>query len=203
LGINVAAGMGSDEDEEVIVGSDSNAHVTSSSSSPKPTKRSKSTTPNRNNITKDLKAVYTPLLSTIGLFGTILERAEAFIVANEMDDGLLFTLSAATLSTLAIEPSSGVRADAASLASIVQCSAMDLVGAIFRRYPRHRAIIVEDLFPLMLKLPSSKKSLRTFLVKKTVGGGGSGAGGSESVDYIQPITALTLMFVQSCVVMPV
>ena len=168
-------------------------------------KRAKTVSPNRGTVAKSLKAVYTPILSTIGTFGTILERSEAFINANEMDDRLLFTLSAAALSSLTIDPSPIVRADVGSLASIVQVSAMNLIAAIFSRYPRHRSIIIEDLFPLMLKLPTSKKSLRTYLVKKSAR--------SESLpttcvsvdgdhDYIQPISALTLLLTQSCVVMP-
>ena len=177
-----------------------------SSVSPK-RKRSKAVSPNRGTVAKSLKAVYTPILSTIGTFGTILERAEAFINANEMDDRLLFTLSAAALSSLTIDPSPIVRADVGSLASIVQVSAMDLIAAIFSRYPRHRSIIIEDLFPLMLKLPTSKKSLRTYLVKKSARSAslplnGSGVSGSSGGDYIQPICALTLQLIQSCVVMP-
>ncbi|KAL7534879.1 hypothetical protein ACHAXR_010105 [Thalassiosira sp. AJA248-18] len=179
-------------------------------SSPK-AKRAKTASPNRNTIAKSLKAVYIPILSTVGTFGTIIERAEAFIIANEMDDRLLFTLSAAAMLslTIAIEPS--VRADVGSLASIVQVSAMDLITAMFGRYPRHRSIIIEDMFPLMLKLPTSKRSLRTYLVKKSSGMANNGvkkehhpasAGSSGDHAYIQPICALTLLLIQSCVVMP-
>lgn len=172
-------------------------------------KRAKTSSPTRGALAKSLRAVYGPVLSTVGTLGTILERAEAFVGTNEMDDRLLFTLSASALSSLTIDPSTAVRADAGSLASIVQVSSMDLVAAIFARYPRHRSIIVEDLFPLMLKLPTSKRSLRTYLVKKC--GGGAGRPSSSSAasppvagehDYIQPICALTLQLVQSCVVMP-
>ena len=168
-------------------------------------KRAKTVSPNRGTVAKSLKAVYTPILSTIGTFGTILERSEAFINANEMDDRLLFTLSSAALSSLTIDASTIVRADVGSLTSIVQVSAMDLIAAIFGRYPRHRSIIIEDLFPLMLKLPTSKKSLRTYLVKKSAKSAASSTtntvGGGDQ-DYIQPICALTLLLIQSCVVMP-
>ena len=175
-----------------------------SSKSPK-RKRAKTVSPNRGTVAKSLKAVYTPILSTIGTFGTILERSEAFINANEMDDRLLFTLSAAALSSLTIDPSPIVRADVGSLASIVQVSAMNLIAAIFSRYPRHRSIIIEDLFPLMLKLPTSKKSLRTYLVKKSARSASlptTCVSVDGDHDYIQPISALTLLLIQSCVVMP-
>ncbi|KAL9191509.1 hypothetical protein ACHAXT_001215 [Thalassiosira profunda] len=162
-------------------------------------KRAKTLSPTRSTVVKGLRSVYTPILSTVGALGTAIERAGAFVLANEMDDALLFTLSAAALSSLTIDPSTTVRVDAASLASIVQVSAMDLIAAIFGRYPRHRSIIVEDLFPLMLKLPTSKRSLRTYLVRR--GGSVVKKEGDEQA-YIQPICALTLLLVQSCVVMP-
>jgi cohesin loading factor subunit SCC2 len=171
--------------------------------SPK-TKRTKNVSPNRGAVAKSLKAVYAPILNTVGSFGTILERAEAFISVNEMDDRLLFALSAAALSTLTIDASPIVRADAASLTSIVHESAMDLIASMFGRYPRHRSIIVEDLFPLMLKLPTSKRSLRTYLVRKRSSAACSSvtASGPGDSDYIQPICAITLLLIQSCVVMP-
>ena len=166
-------------------------------------KRAKTVTPNRGAVTKCLKAVYMPILSKIGLIGTILERTEEFIIGNEVDDRLLFTLSAAALSSLTIDASPIARADVASLTSIVQESAINLITAIFCRYPR--SIIVEDLIPLMLKLPTSKRSLWTYLVKKRLSAActsmsASGSGGEN--DCIQPICALALLLIQSCVVMP-
>ena len=187
-----------------LSGSNSGDEGDGDSKSPK-RKRAKTVSPNRGTVAKSLKAVYTPILSTIGTFGTILERSEAFINANEMDDRLLFTLSAAALSSLTIDPSPIVRADVGSLASIIQVSAMNLIAAIFSRYPRHRSIIIEDLFPLMLKLPTSKKSLRTYLVKKSARSASlptTCVSVDGDHDYIQPISALTLLLIQSCVVMP-
>ena len=165
-------------------------------------KRAKTVPPNRGALAKSLKAIYTPILSTVGTFGTILERAEAFIVVNEMDDRLVFTLSAAVLSSLTIDASPLVRADVGSLTSIVQVSSMDLIAAIFGRYPRHRSIIVEDLFPLMLKLPTSKRSSRTHLVKKSSSSASPSKTSGFGGDFIQPISALVLQLIQSCVVMP-
>ena len=181
-------------------------------------KRTKTTHPNKGTIAKGLKSIYAYILNTVGIFGIIMERTQAFIVVNEMDDQLLFTLSAAALSSLTIDASPVVRADTGSLASIVHIFAMDLIAAVFGRYPRHRSIIVEDMFPLMLKLPSSKRSLRTYLVKKgaaTPWPNGSRSvssgmcakkehGASASGDHvcIQPLCALTLLLIQSCVVMP-
>lgn len=192
LGVNIKPGVESDGED----GDDGKAK-----------KKRRSVSPQRGVVAKSLKAVYAPILSTVGTFGTILERAEAFIIANEMDDRLLFTLSAAALSSLTIDASTVVRADTGSLASIVQVSALNLCAAMCTRYPRHRSILVEDLFPLMLKLPS-KKMLRNYLIKRNADAsvdmkpppGSQGMAGDHA--YIQPITALTLLLIQSCVVMP-
>ncbi len=187
LGMSLAVALKEEVDEE-----------------PMPRAKRVKTSPQRGAVAKGLKAVYSPLLSTVGTFGTILERAKAFIVANEMDDRLLFTLSAAAFLSLAINASPAVRADVGSLASIVQMSAMDLIAAMFGRYPRHRSIIVEDLFPLMLKLPTLKRSLRAYPVGR--GGGVVKRERPQSHDgdhdYIQPVCALILVLVQSSVVMP-
>mmetsp|Transcript_29228 Transcript_29228/g.60734 ORF Transcript_29228/g.60734 Transcript_29228/m.60734 type:complete len:1733 (-) Transcript_29228:882-6080(-) len=190
-----------DQDDEYL-------HPEMMSPMSKKTPMPRRSTPNRNDVAKSLKAVYGPILSTIGLFGTILESAETFIITNEMDDRLLFTVCAASLSSLTIDSSTAVRADTASLASLVQVSAMNLAVAIFRRYPRHRSIITEDLFPLMLKLPTSKRSLRTYLVRKSHGSTEmtnikhSPYANTSGHEYIQPITALLLLSIQTCVTMP-
>ena len=194
LGVNIKTSAESDgEDDD----DDGNAK-----------KKRRSVSPQRGVVAKSLKAVYAPILSTVGSFGTILERAEAYIIANEMDDSLLFTLSATALSSLTIDASTVVRADTGSLASIVQVSALNLCAAMCTRYPRHRSILIEDLFPLMLKLPTSKKMLRNYLIKRNADTsvdikpppGSQGVAGDHA--YIQPITALTLLLIQSCVVMP-
>jgi len=209
LGVPIPGSSIGDSEED----GEREAHPTEAATSPKPAKKKRKTlTPDRNDLSKTMKAVYIPILSTIGLFGTFLERADAFVVANEMDDRLLFTLSAAALSTLSIDASSVVRADTTSLTIITQVSSMNLVVSIFRRYPRHRSIIIEDLFPLMLKLPTSKRSMRTFLVKRCGGSQANDAASAKAdtissfcvggIGYIQPICALILLFVQACVTMP-
>ncbi len=166
-------------------------------------KRPKTVPANRGVVAKGLKAVYTPILSTIGLLATILERAKDFINGNEMDDRLLFTLSSAALSTLTIDAAPLVRADVGSLTSIVQESAIDLVVAIFGRYPRHQSIVIEDLFQLLLKLPTSKRSLRNYLIRNPATTALPSIDSLGDNSYIQPICALALLLIQSCVVVPI
>jgi cohesin loading factor subunit SCC2 len=115
--------------------------------------------------------------------------------------------------------------EGAALTHAIHISCMDLVTTVFRRYPRHRIVILEDLFPLFLKIPTSKKSIRTFPVK--IGyvleyaserdngfGAGTNTGGDASANhlanrvdgngmaYIQVINGLLLSMIQSCVIMP-
>ena len=46
-------------------------------------KKSRSVSPNRGVVAKSLKAVYSPILTTVGQFGTMIERADAFVANNE------------------------------------------------------------------------------------------------------------------------
>ncbi len=53
-----------------------------------------------------------------------------------------------------------MRADVGSLSNSEQVSAVDPIAAMFVRYTHHQSIIVKDLSPLMLRLPTLKWSLR-------------------------------------------
>ena len=138
----------------------------------------------------DLKKVYKPICTTVGLLSVLMERVELLVRTVQLEDQQLMSICSAVLSTMALEPAPVPQGNAA-LAHVVQIASISLVTAIFRRYPRHRIIIVEDLFPLMLKLPTSKKSMRTYATKNVsklrtmelldaagIGSGASGASGA-------------------------
>ncbi|KAL7555019.1 hypothetical protein ACHAWF_018600 [Thalassiosira exigua] len=194
-----AAGRGDEEEDVDMDDVDYDADGTT----PKPKRPraslGRSSASKSSSLAKALRTVYAPLLSTIGTLSSVLERASTFVLNNECDDRLLLALTSAALSSLTIDPSPAVRADAPSLAGTVRASSMELVVAAFGRYARHRPVIVEDLFPLMLQLPTGKRSLRTH----PVGGGGvGGIAKKEGGAMIQPVAALILRLVQTCVVMP-
>ena len=149
-----------------------------------------------------------------------MERLDLLIQSVAIEDQPLLSICASALSSLTIDPSSSsVGNEGMSLTHAIQISCMSLVTTVFRRYPRHRIVILEDLMPLFLKIPTSKKSIRTYAVRvgaslglgvsstavgvagtSTAGGtGGAGAGGQA---FIQVITALLLSIIQSCVTMP-
>jgi len=140
-------------------------------------------------LANDLKKVYKPICTTVGLLSVLMERVELLVRTVQLEDQQLMSICSAVLSTMALEPAPVPQGNAA-LAHVVQIASISLATAIFRRYPRHRTIIVEDLFPLMLKLPTSKRTMRTYATKNVsklrtmelldeagIGGGGSGASG--------------------------
>uniref|UniRef100_A0A1I8JQX8 Nipped-B protein n=1 Tax=Macrostomum lignano TaxID=282301 RepID=A0A1I8JQX8_9PLAT len=63
-----------------------------------------------------------------------------------------------------------------------------LPPASFCQYEKHRQLILEDLFASLARLPSSKRSLRSFRL--------------NSEESIQMLTALSLLLVQSVVLLP-
>ena len=172
-----------DDDDEVAA-----AAVTTTST--KKRRKGSRGTNKAGQLSNDLKKVYKPICTTVGLLSVLMERVELLVRTVQLEDQQLMSICSAVLSTMALEPAQVPQGNAA-LAHVVQIASISLVTAIFRRYPRHRTIIVEDLFPLMLKLPTSKKTMRTYATKNVaklrtmelldaagIGSGASGASGA-------------------------
>lgn len=146
------------------------------------------------------------MYTTIGLTVQILERLEALVQKVPLDDQPLLNISSGALISLELDPA--LQSDMAIAHQIHEAS-IGVVSAIFRKYPRHRQIIIEDLFPVMLKLPAYKKSMRTYPIQsssilfptglKTLSA--SLAPGVE-MGAIQTISAMILSLVQGSVVRP-
>mmetsp|Transcript_19722 Transcript_19722/g.43011 ORF Transcript_19722/g.43011 Transcript_19722/m.43011 type:complete len:2026 (+) Transcript_19722:197-6274(+) len=115
-------------------------------------------------LIRDLKKVYKPILTTVGLLSMVMERVELLVRTIQLEDQQLMSICSAALSTMALDPAPSPQTNAVH-AHVIQIASISLVTAIFRRYPRHRTIVIEDLFPLMLNMPSSKKNLRTYATK--------------------------------------
>ncbi|KYN03047.1 Nipped-B-like protein [Cyphomyrmex costatus] len=71
--------------------------------------------------------------------------------------------------------------------SDLQLSALKLVTVIFTKYEKHRRLLLDDILASIARLPSSKRSLRTYRL--------------NSEDYIQMLTALVLQLIQCVVVL--
>uniref|UniRef100_A0ABD2WUA4 Nipped-B protein n=2 Tax=Trichogramma kaykai TaxID=54128 RepID=A0ABD2WUA4_9HYME len=72
--------------------------------------------------------------------------------------------------------------------SDLQLSALKLVTVIFTKYEKHRRLLLEDILASIARLPSSKRSLRTYKL--------------STDEHIQMLTALVLQLIQCVVVLP-
>jgi cohesin loading factor subunit SCC2 len=173
-------------------------------------------------LIKFLKKIYSGISSTVGLLTNLIERLDLLVHVVSVDDQPLLSICASALSSLTIDPAvgSGSRENT-SLAHAVQMACVSLITTIFRKHPKHRIVILEDLFPLLLKIPTSKRSMRTFPVRLflkssrvlSVYGKKSSSGPCRVVtpyggqrgdgqDFIQVMTVLILSMIQACVTMP-
>ncbi|KAL3921434.1 MAG: hypothetical protein SGILL_002747 [Bacillariaceae sp.] len=137
--------------------------------------------------------------------GTILlmERLSVLLERVSLDDSHLYTCTAGALTSLELDPCKNSHQ--------LQVATISMVTAVFRKYPKMRGSIMQDLFPIMLQMPTAKKSMRSFQIQSSPILFPEGvqelsqsllAGGSTSTTGIQPITALLLSLVQACVVRP-
>ncbi|XP_065558783.1 nipped-B-like protein B isoform X2 [Artemia franciscana] len=72
--------------------------------------------------------------------------------------------------------------------SELQLAALRLVTTLFSRYEMHRRLVLDDILASIARLPSSKRSLRTFRVSPD--------------ENVQMLTALVLQLIQCVVVLP-
>ncbi|KAK0173665.1 hypothetical protein PV328_006828 [Microctonus aethiopoides] len=72
--------------------------------------------------------------------------------------------------------------------SDLQLSALKLVTVIFTKYEKHRRLLLDDILASIARLPSSKRSLRTYRL--------------NSEDHIQMLTALVLQLIQCVLTLP-
>jgi cohesin loading factor subunit SCC2 len=187
--------------------------TTTSESSP--SKRRRVATSGQANISKSLKPVYALILPTISAQILLVERLENLVRHIPLDDQQILMLTNPAIMVLEIDcnllsPSS----KSVSPAMVLQKTYTSLVTEAFRRYKLHRETILEDLFPIMLKLPTAKRSLRAFQISY------AGVASPESFasfhaallkdllpnaaqpHCIQMITAMLLSLIQACVTRP-
>jgi PHD-finger len=156
-------------------------------------------------LVRAMKKIYAPIRSTVGLTVQIMERLEALVRKVPLDDQPLLNISSGAFFSLEFDPA--VSADVA-VATQIHEAAIALITSIFRKYPRHRHILIEDLFPVMLKLPTYKISMRTVTIQSSSvlypNGLKTLSKGLTNVEpgWIQTISALILSMVQSAVVRP-
>jgi cohesin loading factor subunit SCC2 len=158
-------------------------------------------------VIRDMKKVYRQILTTVGLTVLVIERLDYLVQKIPLDDQQLLTISSGALVCLEL--------DATNESSVKTChqlhvASIGIITSIFRKYPRHRTIIVEDLFPVMLKMPTSKRSMRTYPVHCSSVLYPSGlvklsrslVPANQDPQFIQTISAIIMAFVQSSVQRP-
>lgn len=171
---------------------------------------------------KALKKVYKLVMANMTQHIVLTERLEKLIQRIPLDNTLVLSLTSAALHVLEVDVTACQPASSENTppSQQLQFLSISLLTAAFRKYPGNRETIIEDLFPTMLRLPSTKKSLRAFPLRytsvptpssfslfnaKLVGNILSKNMLSDETQpqYIQMMTALVLSLVQSCVVRPV
>ena len=173
--------------------------------------------------TKDLKKVYKSLLaSTAHLQLLLMERLEVLVRTVALDGAQILSLTNGALPALQI----ACNATTSPAGQHLQLATLALVKVAFGRYPAHRESILEDLFPLLLQLPTGKRFLRNFPVRYAsacapqtlaawnqqimgdliLSNGSASSNNNNSHTYkpttIQMMTALVLQLVQSVVTKP-
>jgi cohesin loading factor subunit SCC2 len=165
-------------------------------------------------LIKQMKATYPSVLKTVGPTVLVMERLETLVQRVPLDDQQVFTVSSGAMLSLELEPTTG---DAIKMTHNLHVASIGILTSIFRMYNKHRTSLVDDLFPIMLKMPVSKKSLRTFpvhcssvlypsglvpLARSLVPSASWSHDQYHDTQYIQTMSGVILFFVQSCVVRP-
>ncbi|XP_026815896.1 nipped-B-like protein isoform X1 [Rhopalosiphum maidis] len=119
---------------------------------------------------KNVLSLYTKLAEVVSLLAELLQ------IQTLTDTAVLHTSSMA-VSPFFVEE-----------ISELQLSALKLVTTIFTKYDKHRKLLLDDILASMARLPSSKRSLKSFRI--------------SSEEYIQMLSALVLQLIQCMVVLP-
>lgn len=102
--------------------------------------------------------------------------------------GELLTIQTLTDMAVLHASSMGISPFFVESVSELQLAALKLVTTIFTKYEKHRKLLLDDILASMARLPSSKRSLRSYRL--------------NSEEYIQMLTALVLQLIQCMVVLP-
>jgi cohesin loading factor subunit SCC2 len=178
--------------------------TTTPTTSAKKRRRSSSSNSNTSTI---FKKVYPYVLETVGATVLLLERFDGLLQQVPLDDQELILIASGALQTLECDPSNA----AISLCQQLHIATVTLLTRIFRNNPRLRPIILEDLFPLLIKVPTSKKTMHLWPLHQNhqhdtilhpSGLFASSNRQQRAPQTIQTVSALIMNLVQSCVVRP-
>ena len=119
----------------------------------------------------------------------LLESVSVLVRSCVLTDTLVLQLSSLALKPFFVENN-----------STLQLSALKLARNIFSKYPMHRHLILEEIFLSLAKLPSNKRTLRTYCLEAQ---SERGEGTNEAPERsIQMVTALVMQLLQSIASVP-
>lgn len=183
-----------------------------------PRKRRRSATSalggNATAVVRDLKKVYKPIVDAMHLHLQLMERIELVVHKISLDDQLIVTLTSGALEALEIEAAVASQNRGSNPVYLLQTATISIVTGVFRKFPVHRTSIIEDLFPLMLRIPSHKRTMRIYHVRYTSCPAPQSTralitslfsnmlSNGEQPHRIQMFSAMLLSLIQSCVVRP-
>jgi len=183
--------------------------ITSPRSNSKQRKR-KSSSSSETAVMRELKKIYKAILQMMPFHFVLMERIEKAIQRLYLDDQQILAVTSGVMSALEIEAAPSLQ----NSANRLQHATVSLVAAVFAKFPMHRSSMIEDLFPLLLKLPTSKKFMRAYDVrytsclspdstkKMTIDLFGKMLPNGIPPHHIQMVSAMILSFVQCCVARP-
>ena len=174
-------------------------------------KRRRAQSLSASSFAKDMKKIYKLIHTTIQPQLRLMDNIERLVRCVSLDDQQILLISSSSLAPFEVDFVVGQGRDTGGMGQQLQLASINVITAAFRRYPSHRDTMMEDLFPLMLRLPTGKRSLRAFPVtypSMTM------ANLNESIHkelassqqqqphHIQMISGLLLTLVQACVTRP-
>ena len=104
-------------------------------------------------------------------------RLAALLRAVRLPDATLLQLTTLGVSSLAVEG-----------ADLIQTEAVELVAAAFKRYPEHRSIVLDAMLVTLLKLPTTGRGVRRYMLPRDEAGAAT-----------QATTAMLMRCLHACV----
>ena len=161
----------------------------------------------------------------------IVDRFESIVRSTGLEDSLLMQMSTLGLSSFFVQGSAPMPVTNGSNPFAASCSpreflctlqlgCMELMRAIFERYPRHRTALLAEIFSGLVKLPTSKQHIRCYrlyrpdiemtacdqtrrtMVSRPVHDKPRSSRSGTGAKCIQMVSALLMQLVQSCAGLP-
>ncbi|KAF0720786.1 Aste57867_65 [Aphanomyces stellatus] len=113
---------------------------------------------------------------------SFMETVEELVAGLKLQDSWILSLSNVLMSTLSLEGNTSSQSNIA----LLQVRASLMFRGIFLHYPAHRSLLLDDIFSVLLKLPTNKRNLRTYKLSNVDG-------------HVQMVSMLLVTLAQACI----